>query len=384
MPLASSSSLPETEYDEDDDLKPAEMDRNDVLRKSITVPRKSFVSLRDPPIERRFTEVKEANFLDDAGPLELEEHPSDGQDLSSTHSAHEQEANSYSKSGRSSSHLGVTSRVLSARELEEDTSSYPVFDSSGGYDDSLEHLLDGIKKVIKPSKSFTNLLNSTSSSISLSVSTSSSCSSVGSVSGLVEPLVSPRPLQGFSVPTLHAAVGREVLAPLANLPHSNVAEEPLNQVTCLLTLGTSRENIFRSTPNKPEESEIVDGVLPEFADSPVTAQTYPFPLVTETPVETNEEELTPASEDASHFARLVVPGTRKLNSSRLDPNRTIFDDSTTDAAGQNLDQTVLDESVYSEVDVSLQPPGTTQPEQLPPVPVTSRPKLFSTEALFSF
>ena len=383
MPLASSSSPPETEDDDDDDLKPAEMDRNDILRKSITVPRKAFIALRDPPIERRFTEVKEANFLDDAGPLELEEHPSTGQELSSTHSAHEQEASSSPQSG-SSSHLGVTSRVLSARELDEDSSSYPVFDSSGGgYDDSLEHLLDGIKKVIKPSKSFTNLLNSTSSSVSLSISTSSSCSSVGSVSGLVEPLVSPQPLKGSSVPTPHAAAGRKVLAPLANhyQPQSNVAEAH-DQAPSLLAVGTSRGNIFRSTPNKPEEAE--DGVLPEFVDSPVAAQTFPFPVVIETPVDTNQEELTPASEDASHCARLEVPGPRRLNSSRLDPNRTIFDDSTP-AARQNLDQTVLDESVYSEADGSLQTPETsTQPEQMPPVPVTSRPKLYSTDSLFSF
>ena len=182
MPLVPREST--QEEDDDEDLKPAEIDRNDILRKSV--PRKAFIALRDPPIERRFTEVKEANFLDDAGPLELEERVSE--DLAT--SAHEQETSSSSLSG-SSSHPGVREHVLSARELNQDTSPYPVFDSSGGYDDSLEHLLDGIKKVIKPSKSFANLLNSTSSSVSLSISTNDSCSSVGSISGLGDTLISP-------------------------------------------------------------------------------------------------------------------------------------------------------------------------------------------------
>merc|ERR1719341_358070 len=73
--------------------------------------------------------------------------------------------------------------------------------------------------------------------------------------------------------------------------------------------------------------------MAEFVDSPVAAQNFPYPAVVETSVDINHEEL--ISTDARLCARLDVPGSRRLSSSRLDLNRTVLDDSTPDA-WQNL------------------------------------------------
>ena len=66
---------------------------------STETPKKAFVSRREPPISRRYTEVSEANFLDGPSPmfrdpstsaLELEENVSCEVESFPTHSAHEQ------------------------------------------------------------------------------------------------------------------------------------------------------------------------------------------------------------------------------------------------------------------------------------------------------
>ena len=96
--------------DDDEDLVPALMDRKCHLRTSM-VPKKAYTSVREPSIGKRFSEIREANFLEDGGkeeacPLELEEHSLLSQ------SAHEQ-----SMSGDKQSHNDKT--ALSTPEQNE-------------------------------------------------------------------------------------------------------------------------------------------------------------------------------------------------------------------------------------------------------------------------
>ena len=186
------------------------------------------VANREPAMPKRFKEVYEANFLDDdlgrneneSSALELEEDPSciAGSQLrhyetfepggNFAESAHEQKDEKSTSSAGSlikpylsaheqdekssisiSNHVEYSAHelneaagmcttsitqftVLSALELDEDSSPYPVFDSTASCEDTLDSSddLSCDKKMIKPSKSFTNLLNSTSSSVSHSIS----------------------------------------------------------------------------------------------------------------------------------------------------------------------------------------------------------------------
>ena len=84
------------------DLSEAEdedTDKNSPSRSFPDIPKKAFVSKREPPISRRYTEVSEANFLDGPSPMfrdpstsafELEENVSCEVESFPTHSALEQ------------------------------------------------------------------------------------------------------------------------------------------------------------------------------------------------------------------------------------------------------------------------------------------------------
>ena len=145
--------------------------------------------------------------------------------------------------------------ALNTPEQNEFTSPYPVFDDSGGSDDddSFDEFND-TKFVIKPSKSFTNLLNSTTSSISFSVSTNSS--SIGSVSSLEQPPVDDQSLQELpsssSFPTTSTTVVGVIKCdethqpPLSSLEEQPVALKENMQVekAMLLNPATSRPKIM--------------------------------------------------------------------------------------------------------------------------------------------
>merc|ERR1719186_578789 len=118
------------------------MDKNSPSRSFPDIPKKAFVSRREPPISRRFTETSEANFLDGPSPkfrdlstiaLELEENLPCEVESFPTHSALEQGKEDLQNEKSPASHVD---RVLSAPELEED-SSFPVFDSLGSFETSL-------------------------------------------------------------------------------------------------------------------------------------------------------------------------------------------------------------------------------------------------------
>ena len=52
--------------EDDEDLALARMDRKCYLRTSM-VPKKAYTSVREPSIVKQFSEIREANFLDDGG-----------------------------------------------------------------------------------------------------------------------------------------------------------------------------------------------------------------------------------------------------------------------------------------------------------------------------
>merc|ERR1719186_638424 len=372
------------------------MDKNSPSRSFPDIPKKAFVSRREPPISRRFTETSEANFLDGPCPqfrdsstmaLELEENLPCEVESFPTHSALEQGKEDLQNEKSPASHVD---RVFSAPELEED-SSYPVFDSLGSFENSLDSSSDvfSSRRVIKPSKSFTNLLNSTSSSANLSVSSCFTDSATSNTSfgncllngnggnsdalhmvesctrGPSESMKSPivSSLSSLSLSSLHLQKDK------ISLPSSQTAglvstdEIPAGQeLPGLMIVDQLQEGVFQSTPSRPEETEGVtstniEGTLPEFLDSPVlTVGTFAMSVMVDSPANTSTEKqelspdhglsqagsrLEPTTSDPDHSAR---------NNSRLNPNRTILDESSNRNSRLDPNRTILGDSLSSQAD----------------------------------
>ena len=179
------------DIDDDDDLQPTDWDRSSFRRKNIR--RKSYVRLREPSIVKRLQEVtQEANILesglDEHSPEtdeEVEKSESPGSELKSTRTPapkvfvhYVSTPNSEDKPPpvgyRFHDEVPIATRsVLSAPELDEDQ----IFDSSCGSDNAFtSEYLDKSKRVIKPSISIADLLNSSGSSLSSRSSSESSVS----------------------------------------------------------------------------------------------------------------------------------------------------------------------------------------------------------------
>merc|ERR1719186_2133751 len=285
------------------------MDKNSPSRSFPDIPKKAFVSRREPPISRRFTETSEANFLDGPSPkfrdlstiaLELEENLPCEVESFPTHSALEQGKEDLQNEKSPASHVD---RVLSAPELEED-SSYPVFDSLGSFDDSLDSSSDvfSSRRVIKPSKSFTNLLNSTSSSANLSVSScftdsvTSNTSTGDCLSGqgaifdafhMVESCTRgpPESREKPIIPSLFSVQGDKIsFSPTADAVPAD------QELPSLMVVEKFQEGVFQSTPSRPEDSAGptstgVEETLPEFLDSPVVAVgTFAMSVLVDSPL----------------------------------------------------------------------------------------------------
>merc|ERR1719186_1543356 len=428
------------------------MDKNSPSRSFPDIPKKAFVSRREPPISRRFTETSEANFLDGPSPqfrysstmaLELEENLPCEVESFPTHSALEQGKEDLQHEKSPASHVD---RVLSAPELEED-SSYPVFDSLGSCEDSLDSSSDvfSSRRVIKPSKSFTNLLNSTSSSANLSVSScftdsvTSNTSTGDCLSGqgaifdafhMVESCTRgpPESREKPIIPSLSSVQGDKIsFSQTANLKFTD--EVPADQeLPSLMVVENFQESVYQSTPSRPEDTEgltstRVEETLPEFLDSPVVAVgTFAMSVMVDSPVNASTKKQELPDNGLSQAGSILEPTTSDLdhiacNNSRLNPNRAILDESTNRNSRLDPNRTILGDSLSSQADCiqfeeepnpkttlflnenklcqnasksSLLPStvetapkdnSATKPTE---VPIASRPKLLSTDSLFSF